>query len=161
MFLLLIAVAINQKATPSIIYNRLVQFLEVKRRNGQDVLIIGKLLRASATNPHGKLCVRTRVMTGSNGNNAEDWTIRCDYLTTLKEGAWYGIIDRTDIGSFSNKRKILRYSQALSERLEIKASSHSMLTDWVSPCSKRSSFSRSFFQIFQFLTKNLKWLNPL
>ena len=35
-------------------------------------------------NPHGKLYARTRVMTGSNGNNAEDWTIRCDYLTTLE-----------------------------------------------------------------------------
>jgi hypothetical protein len=38
-------------------------------------------------------------MTGSNSNNVEDWAIRCDYLTTLKEGVWYGIIDRKGIGS--------------------------------------------------------------
>lgn len=113
MFRLLIAVATKQIATPSIIYNRLVQSLGEKKRNGRDALIIGKLLRASATNPHGKLCARTRVMTGSNGNNAEDWTIRCDYLHTLKESVWYGIIDRTCVGS----NMILRYSQSPSERL--------------------------------------------
>ena len=71
-----------------------------KENNRQDVLIIGKLLRASTTNPHGKPCVRTRVMTGSNGNNVEDWTIRCDYLNVMKDNIWYGIIDRKDIGSF-------------------------------------------------------------
>jgi hypothetical protein len=38
-------------------------------------------------------------MTGSNSNNVEDWAIRCDYLTTLKESEWYGIIDRKGIGS--------------------------------------------------------------
>ena len=113
MFRLLIAVAIKQIATPSIIYNRLVYILPVKKRYRRDALIIGKLLRASATNPHGKLCARTRVMTGSNGNNAEDWTIRCDYLTTLIESVWYGIIDRTCVGS----KMILRYSQSPSERL--------------------------------------------
>jgi hypothetical protein len=87
------------KQNQSVVYNRLVQVEKVKNNLGRDALIIGKLLRASATNPHGKLCARTRVMTGSNGNNAEDWTIRCDYLTTLKEGVWYGIIDRKGIGS--------------------------------------------------------------
>ena len=85
-------------------YNRLVNSFGVKIRKWQDVLIIGKLLRASATNPHWKLCARTRVMTGSNGNNAEDWTIRCDYLTTLKESVWYGIIDRKGIGSWLNNQ---------------------------------------------------------
>lgn len=96
MFRLLIAVAIKQPINK---YNRLVQSSGEKKRNGQDVLIIGDPLRASATNPHGKLCARTRVMTGSNGNNAEDWAIRCDYLTTLMESVWYGIIDRKGIGS--------------------------------------------------------------
>lgn len=100
MFHLLVAVNIKQINK----YNRLVQSLGMKTRNGQDVLIIGNPLRASTTNPHRKLCARTRVMTGSNSNNVEDWAIRCDYLNVLKEDTWYGIIDRKGIGLWFNPK---------------------------------------------------------
>lgn len=84
-------------------------------------------------------------MTGSNGNNAEDWTIRCDYLTTLMESVWYGIIDRTCVGS----EKILRYSQSPSERLwgVVSIIPLILIYDLGFPCCKRISLTFSVFTI--------------
>ena len=57
-------------------------------------------------------------------------------------------------GSDDTIVRVIRYSQALSERLEIKASSHTMLTDWGSLCSKRFTLigigTKNIFKYFNF-----------